>query len=115
MMKYIFAITLLFCSLLILAQSKGSPEEKAKYLSETILKQDLSLNEEQLEKIYEANLEMFNNILKEESSGGSMREIRNFMLERNKKLKVILTSNQYQKFESNMMEYQEMLDKKFNR
>ena len=114
-MKYLAAVTLLLFSFVVAAQTKGSPEEKAKFLTETIMKSDLGLTQEQTEKVYNANLDMFKKILKEESSGGSIREIRNFMLDRNKALKTILSAEQYHKFEQNLMGYQEKIEEKFNR
>ncbi len=95
------------------SQSKGSPEEKAKYLTETILKSDLKLANAQIPKVYEVNLDMFRKISKEEASGGSIRQIRTFMLERNEELQKVLTAPQYEKFETNFRDYQEKMEEKF--
>ena len=96
-----------------MAQSSGTPEEKANYLTDVLMNPDLEMSAEQLEKAKAANLEMFRKIAKEEASGGSLRTIRGFMVERNKQLSGILSADQMKTFESKMREYQMKVDKKF--
>jgi hypothetical protein len=114
-MKIVLTVMLFVIMNALYAQDKSS-EERAKMLTEN-MKKNLSLADDQYEKVYTINLVFVTKALQIRNSGGGRlgkaRKLKSADGDRDKMLKGVLTEEQYKKFKAQKAENREEMKKRY--
>jgi hypothetical protein len=115
-MRVVFLALMTLPAQLIFAQDKTN-EERAKALTQK-MKENLSLKDDQYEKVYTINLAFVNKATQvKESSGGRLgkaRKLKDADGERDKMMKGVLTEEQYKKYKEQKAENRKEMKKRYN-
>src|SRR5690349_6786645 len=108
-------LSLLFLSVQFIYAQDKSNEERAKMLTEW-MKENLSLRDDQYEKVYNINLAFVNKAAQVRNSGGGRlgkaRKLKGADGDRDKMLKGVLTEEQFKKFKDQKAENKKEMKKR---
>ncbi len=117
-MKSKLSILMVFLVILtgfVKAQSKATPEERAKYLTEILMKDKLDLKDDQLENVNAVNLEMLQNMDEAKANNEPFSALKEYSDTRDEQLKDIFTPQQYVSFQSNLPFFRKKMNEKFGK
>jgi len=98
--------------LYVFAQTKGTPQEKAEYLTQ-IMEQEIPLEAEQTKEVLAINLEMIENIDQARENGEPFSVLREYSETRDELLMDVLGDDQYKVFESKLALFRQKMNEKF--
>lgn len=112
---YLFLTLLLGVSLTVEAYSQtiGTPDEKAQYLT-SIMTEEIPLTADQVEAVYEINLEMIEGIDQARENGEPYSVLKEFSENRDELLADLLEDGQYQTFEEKLPLFRQKMNEKFS-
>ena len=96
------------------SQSIGTPDEKAEFLT-SIMTDEIPLAEDQVEEVYEINLEMIEGIDQARENGEPYSVLKEFSENRDELLADLLDDGQYQVFEEKLPLFRQKMNEKFSK
>ncbi|MCZ6520216.1 MAG: hypothetical protein O6848_01815 [Bacteroidetes bacterium] len=112
---FILIVFLVILTGIVKAQSKATPEERAKYLTEVLMKDKLDLKDDQLENVNAVNLEMLQNMDEAKANNEPFSALKEYSDTRDEQLKDIFTPQQYVSFQSNLPFFRKKMNEKFGK
>lgn len=110
-------LAMVFLSTIVVKAQDKSNEDRAKALTER-MKENLTLKDDQYEKVYTINLAFMNKAMQVRNSGGGRlgkaRKLKEADGERDKMLKGVLTEEQFKKFKEQKSENRKEMKKRMD-
>ena len=94
------------------AQSIGTPDEKAEFLT-SVMTDEIPLKPDQVESVFEINLEMIEGIDQARNNEEPYSVLREFSENRDDLLADILDPDQYESFEDNLPLFRQKMNERF--
>ncbi len=95
------------------SQTIGFPDEKAEFLT-AIMTEEIPLKADQVESVYEINLEMIEGIDQARDNGEPYSVLREHSENRDELLSDLLDAQQYQVFEEKLALFRQKMNEKFS-